>query len=176
MGGIDTFNLLEHQKPTMIQLCRPFCERIRGVGQVRDEKAAEDHVGGAGRKRNGAYIVKFERNAGSRGCTRKFDQSFRCFETDDAAESERSRDQMGREAGTTSEIDSDLLRKILCEAEPRCWCLAQERARRVLEDVRKKFEPSRRDIGIAEGVLGLYRALSQRFNLAALSIPQRDDK
>jgi hypothetical protein len=46
----------------------------------------------------------------------------------------------------------------------------------VLEDVRKKFEPSRRDIGIAEGVLGLYRGLSQGFNLAALSIPQRDDK
>jgi hypothetical protein len=42
--------------------------------------------------------------------------------------------------------------------------------------VREKFEASRRDIGIAEGVLGLYRGLSHGFNLAALSIPQRDDK
>ena len=167
MGGIDTFNLLEHQKPTTIQLCRPFCERIRGVGQMRHKKAAEEHVGGAGRKRNAAYIVKFERNARVRGCAREFDESLRRFETDDAAEFERFRNQMGREAGTASEV----YRKILCAAEPRGWRLAQERARRVLEDVRKKFEPSRRDIGIAEGVLVPYRGLSQGFNLATLSIP-----
>jgi hypothetical protein len=49
--------------------------------------------------------------------------------------------------------------------------LAQERACRVLEHMREKFEPSRRDIAIAEGVLGLYRGLSQGFNLTALSIP-----
>ena len=171
MDGIDRFNLLEHHKPTGIQLCRPFRERIRGVGQMRHKKAAEEHVGGAGRKRNAAYVVKFERNAGACGCAREFDESFRRFKADDAAESERFRNQMGREPGTASEVDSDLLRKILCEAEPRCWRLAQERACRVLEDVRKKFQPSRRDIGIAEGVLGLYRGLSQGFNLATLSIP-----
>jgi hypothetical protein len=138
---------------------------------MRHKKAAEEHVGGACRKRNAAYIVEFKRNAGVCGCAREFDESFRRFKADDAAESERFRNQMGREAGTASEVYSDLLRKILCEAEPRCWRLAQERARRVLEDVRKKFEPSRRDIGIAEDVLGLYRGLSQGFNLATLPIP-----
>jgi hypothetical protein len=102
---------------------------------------------------------------------REFDESFRRFKADDAAESECFRNQTGREAGTAYEVDSDLLRKILCEAEPRCWRLAQERARRVLEHMREKFEASRRDIGIAEGVHGLYRGLSQGFNLAALSIP-----
>ena len=79
MDGIDTFNLLEHHKPTGIQLCRPFRERIRGVGQMRDEKAAEDHVGRACGKRNAAHIVKFERNARARGCAREFDESFRRF-------------------------------------------------------------------------------------------------
>ncbi len=78
MDGIDTFNLLEHHKPTGIQLCRPFRERIRGVGQMRHKKAAEEH-GGAGRKRNAAYVVKFERNARARGCAREFDESFRRF-------------------------------------------------------------------------------------------------
>ncbi len=168
LDRIDTFNLLEHEKPAVIQLCRPFCERIRGVGQVRDKKAAEDHVGGACGKRNVAHIVKFERNARACGCAREFDESSRRFEADDAAESERFRNQMGRKTGTASEVE--------CKAELSCGCVAQERARRVLENVREKFEASRRDISIAEGVPGLYRGLSQGFNLAALSIPQRDDK